>query len=89
MRRFRIGDRVSWNSEARRVRGTIVKVITSSIRFKGYIVHASKEDPQYQIKSDRTDHIAMHKPSALRLLKRQGRAKHPFTRISEGPHMMR
>lgn len=63
-RTFAVGDHVEWNSEAGRVRGTIVKKITSKIRFKGYKVHASKEEPQYQIKSDKTDHVAMHKGSA-------------------------
>ncbi len=62
---FKHGDHVSWNSEAGRVSGTITKVVTSEIEFKGYTVHASKEEPQYQIKSDKTDHIAMHKGSAL------------------------
>ena len=63
---FKIGDHVSWNSEAGRVRGTIKKKITSAIRFKGYTVHASKEEPQYLIDSDKTDHQAMHKGSALK-----------------------
>jgi hypothetical protein len=36
------------------------------ITFKGYTVHASTEEPQYLIKSDKTDHLAMHKGSALR-----------------------
>ena len=67
-RRFRQGDHVSWNSEAGRVRGRITRVITTRITFKGHTVHASKDDPQYQIKSDKTDHIAMHKGSALRKL---------------------
>ena len=67
-RRFKRGDHVSWNSEAGRVRGRITRVVTSSIRFKGYTVHASREEPQYEIKSDKTDHIAMHKGSALRKL---------------------
>jgi hypothetical protein len=67
-KRFRRGDHVSWNSEAGRVRGRITRVITTSIRFKGYTVHASKDDPQYEIRSDKTDHIAMHKGSALRKL---------------------
>jgi hypothetical protein len=71
---FTVGDHVEWNSEAGRVRGTIEKKITSKIIFKGYTVHASKEEPQYQIKSDRTDHVAMHKGSAL---KRVGRSKRP------------
>ncbi|HET8835656.1 MAG TPA: DUF2945 domain-containing protein [Gemmatimonadales bacterium] len=67
-KRFRRGDHVSWNSEAGRVRGRIIRVITTRITFKGYTVHASKDEPQYQIKSDTTDHIAMHKGSALRKL---------------------
>jgi hypothetical protein len=64
-RRFRKGDHVSWNSEAGRVSGRIVKVIVSEIQFKGYTVHASDDEPQYEIKSDKTDHVAMHKGSAL------------------------
>jgi hypothetical protein len=67
---FKRGDHVSWNSEAGRVQGTITKVITSEIEFKGYKVHASKDEPQYEIKSDKTDHIAMHKGSALSKLSR-------------------
>ena len=62
---FEVGDHVSWNSEAGRASGTITKTITSEIMFKGYKVHASKDEPQYEIKSDKTDHIAMHKGSAL------------------------
>jgi hypothetical protein len=68
--RFSKGDHVSWNSEVGRVRGKITKVITSAVTFKGYVVHGSKEEPQYEIKSDETDHIAMHKGSALRKLTR-------------------
>ena len=63
---FKVGDHVEWNSEAGRVRGTIKKPITSEITFKGYTVHASKEEPQYLIESDTTDHQAMHKGSALK-----------------------
>lgn len=59
---------MSWNSEAGRVRGRITRVVTTAIRFKGYTVHASKQEPQYEIRSDATDHIAMHKGSALRKL---------------------
>ncbi len=63
---FKVGDHVAWNSEAGRVTGTIKKKITSEITFKGYTVHASKEEPQYLIDSDKTDHQAMHKGSALK-----------------------
>jgi hypothetical protein len=67
-KRFRRGDHVSWNSEAGRVRGRITRVITTRFTFNGYTVHASKDDPQYEIKSDKTDHLAMHKGTALRKL---------------------
>lgn len=62
---FKVGDRVTWNSEAGRVSGRIIRVITANIQFKGYTVHASKAEPQYEIKSDKTEHIAMHKGTAL------------------------
>jgi Hypervirulence associated proteins TUDOR domain len=66
---FKIGDHVSWNSEAGRVSGVIRKRITAPMKFKGYTVHASREAPQYLIESDKTDHLAMHKGSALRKLR--------------------
>ena len=66
---FRVGDHVGWNSEAGHVRGTIKKKITSAVTFKSYTVRASTEEPQYLIKSDTTDHLAMHKGSALKQLK--------------------
>ena len=66
---LKVGDHVEWNSEAGHVRGTIKKKITSAIVFKGYTVRASKDDPQYLIHSDTTDHLAMHKGSALKKLK--------------------
>jgi hypothetical protein len=69
-KRFKIGDRVSWNSEAGRVSGRIVRVHTRDVHYKGYIHHASAEDPQYEIKSDKTDHVALHKGRALRQLRR-------------------
>ena len=66
---FKRGDRVAWNSEAGRVRGIILKKVVSDLKFKGYTHHATSEEPQYLIKSDKTDHIAIHKGSALRLLR--------------------
>lgn len=66
---FKVGEHVSWNSEAGRVRGRIRKKISSEITFKGYTVHASKEEPQYLIESDKTGHLAMHKGSALTRLR--------------------
>jgi Hypervirulence associated proteins TUDOR domain len=69
-KRFKVGDHVTWNSEAGRVRGRIVKVHAKDLDYKGYVHHASKDDPQYEIKSDKTDHVALHKGTALRLMRR-------------------
>jgi hypothetical protein len=68
---IKVGDHVEWNSEAGRVRGTIKKKITSAIKFKTYTARASKEEPQYLIESDTTDHLAMHKGSALKKIRKR------------------
>jgi len=65
---FEVGDHVSWNSEAGRVRGRILRVHKKDVNYKGYVHHASPDDPQYEIKSDKTDHVALHKGRALRRL---------------------
>jgi hypothetical protein len=50
------------------VRGKIVKVHRRDINYKGHIHRASPDEPQYEIKSDKTDHIALHKAAVLRRL---------------------
>lgn len=67
--RFEVGDNVSWNSEAGRVTGAIVRVYTGNFQVHGYTRHASAEPPQYEIKSSKTEHIAFHKGSALTKLR--------------------
>ena len=67
---FKVGEHVSWNSEAGRVRGRIIRVHTRDVTYRGYVHHASERDPQYEIKSDKTDHVALHKGGALRRLRR-------------------
>lgn len=62
---FRVGDHVQWNSEAGQVSGTIIKIHTSDTEYKGHTRRCSEDDPQYEIQSDKTDHVAMHKGSAL------------------------
>ena len=71
---FKVGDQVEWNSEAGYVRGRIEKKVTSVMKFKTYMIRASKEEPQYLIKSDKTDHMAMHKGAALKKLRRNSRS---------------
>ena len=66
---YKIGDHVSWNSEVGRVRGKVIGIHKEAFDYKGYTHHATPEDPQYEIKSDKTDHIAVHKGTALRKIK--------------------
>jgi hypothetical protein len=66
---LKVGDKVSWNSEAGHVSGTIIRVHTRDVNYKGYIHHASPDAPQYEIKSAKTEHVAMHKGAALTRLK--------------------
>lgn len=62
---FRVGDHVRWNSEAGHVSGKVTKKHTADFQWKGYTRHCSEDDPQYEIESDKTDHVAVHKGSAL------------------------
>lgn len=64
--KFKVGDHVTWNSEAGHVSGVISKVHTRDFQYKGHTHRACEDDPQYEIKSDKTDHIAAHKGSALK-----------------------
>jgi hypothetical protein len=66
-RHFIVGDHVTWNSEAGQVSGRITRIHTRDVDHKGYIHHATAAEPQYEIKSDKSDHVAMHKGSALKL----------------------
>ena len=64
--KFKVGDHVIWNSEAGHVSGRIIRVHITDVPYKGYIHHASADDPQYEIKSDKSAHIAMHKGTPLK-----------------------
>ncbi|MFF9364624.1 hypervirulence associated TUDOR domain-containing protein [Streptomyces griseoluteus] len=63
--RFAVGDHVRWNSEAGHVQGVIIRKHTHAVDWKGYTHHATESDPQYEIKSDKTDHVALHRGRAL------------------------
>jgi hypothetical protein len=67
---FKVGDHVRWNSEAGYVSGKIIKVHSRDFNYKGYTHHATKDDPQYEIKSDKTEHVAAHKGKALKKIRR-------------------
>ena len=60
------GDTVQWNSHGSTVTGTVEEKITSDTQAAGRTVRASKEDPQYRVRSDKSGCDAVHKPDALR-----------------------
>jgi hypothetical protein len=59
------GDKVEWNTSQGRTRGTVEKKQTNDTRIKGHTVKASKDDPRYIVKSDKSGKKAAHKPEAL------------------------
>lgn len=63
---YKAGDKVQWNSEAGTIHGTVVRVHTQDVEFCGRQRHCSKDEPQYEVKSDKTGHLAMHKEQALK-----------------------
>lgn len=63
---FKVGDAVRWNSEAGEIQGTVVKVHTRDTEFMGRHRPASQDSPQYEVKSDKTGHLAMHHGEALK-----------------------
>jgi hypothetical protein len=73
---FRVGDHVEFRHHGNTASGVITEKVTSEIMFKGYVRHASCKDPQYIIKSDITNHLAMHKGTSLRRLKMPKQSVH-------------
>lgn len=63
---FEVGDHVRWNSEVGYVTGRIIKVHTRDFEFLGHTRRATAEEPQYEVQSDKTDHVAAHKGSAMK-----------------------
>lgn len=62
---FAKGDKVSWETSQGRTHGEVVRKQTSEDHIKGHKVAASKDDPQYIVKSDKSGELAAHKPEAL------------------------
>ena len=62
---FEKGDHVTWNSHGSKAEGTVKKKITSETEAGGRKVKASKDEPQYEVESDKSGGRAVHKPGAL------------------------
>lgn len=59
------GDHVTWKSHGGEAEGTVQKKITKDTEAAGRKVRASSDDPQYEVRSDKSGGTAVHKPSAL------------------------
>ena len=59
------GDHVRWKSHGGTAEGTVERTITSDTEASGRMVRASTDDPQYEVKSEKSGGTAVHKPSAL------------------------
>jgi hypothetical protein len=66
---FRKGDKVQWSSHGTTVTGTVEEKITGDTETAERTVRASRDEPQYRVRSDKTGRDAVHKPEALRRTK--------------------
>jgi hypothetical protein len=66
MAKFSKGDKVSWKSHGSEAEGEVEAEITTETEAAGRKVKASKDDPQFLVKSDKSGGEAVHKPSALK-----------------------
>ncbi|MCX3291679.1 DUF2945 domain-containing protein [Streptomyces sp. NEAU-H22] len=60
------GDKVTWSSHGSRTEGEVEREITERTETSGRTVDASPDDPQYEVRSDKSGRTAVHKPSALK-----------------------
>ena len=63
---FAKGDKVAWNTSQGETHGTVERKLTKATDIKGHHVAASKDNPEYLVKSSKSDGMAAHKPEALR-----------------------
>jgi hypothetical protein len=57
---------VEWNTSQGKTHGKVIKKQTSETHIKSHKVAASKDDPQYIVKSDKSGKKAAHKPGELK-----------------------
>ena len=63
---FKAGDHVKWDTPQGETSGTVVKKETGTTKAGGHTAKATKDEPQYRVKSDKSGKEAVHKPEELR-----------------------
>jgi Hypervirulence associated proteins TUDOR domain len=64
-KKFTKGDEVTWQSHGSTAEGTVEEKITSDTKAAKRTVRASKDEPQYRVRSEKSGNDAVHKPDAL------------------------
>ena len=68
---LRKGDKVRWSSHGGEAVGAVEKEITEDTEAAGRTVRATRNDPQYLVKSDKSGGEAVHKRGALKKRKQK------------------
>ncbi len=63
--RFKLGERVSWESSGGTSHGQVAKIATTNGNIKDFEYKATKDDPRYIVETDEGKHAA-HKAEELR-----------------------
>jgi DUF2945 family protein len=65
---LRRGDRVEWNFRGAKVVGTVRRRLTSRTVLDGRVIAASRDDPRYVVRSEKSGKETTRKAQALRRL---------------------
>ena len=68
-KKLKKGDKVGWNTSQGETEGTVIRKLTSPTKIKGHKVAASKDNPEYLVKSSKSGDKAAHRPEALEKIK--------------------
>jgi hypothetical protein len=63
---FKKGDKVTWESHGGTAEGEVLRKVTEDTELAGRTVRASKDEPQYLVRSEKSGGEAVHKPAALK-----------------------
>ena len=63
---FKKGDKVEWNSSGGTSQGKVVEKVTGTAKVKGHTAKATREEPEYRVKSDKSGKEAIHRPEELK-----------------------
>lgn len=67
---FKKGDAVEWDSSGGHSTGKVVEKVTETAKVKGHTAKATKDEPQFKVKSDKSGKTAIHKPEELKKAKK-------------------